>query len=102
MGNPAYKGEWSPKQIPNPDFVEGVQLGAFDNAFIGFELWTVNNGTIFDNILVTDDLDTAWKMADERWKPVSDGEKAAKEAYDKIHKPDEPAADAEDEAPEDE
>jgi len=24
---------------------------------LGFELWVVNNGTIFDNILVTDDLE---------------------------------------------
>ena len=48
--NPAYKGEWNPKQIPNKDYVKGEQLAAFDAKYIGFELWIVNNGTISANI----------------------------------------------------
>jgi calreticulin len=56
--NPAYIGEWNPKQIANKDFEEGVQLAAYDSAYIGYELWIVNNGTIFDNILVTDDKES--------------------------------------------
>ena len=59
IDNPAYKGEWSPKQIANPNYEEGVQLAAYDTAMLGFELWIVNNGTIFDNILVTDDIEYA-------------------------------------------
>lgn len=57
--NPAYKGEWAPKQTANPNYEEGVQLAAYDSAMLGFELWIVNNGTIFDNILVTDDIEYA-------------------------------------------
>merc|ERR1712106_1201324 len=75
--NPAYKGEWSPKQVANKDFVKGEQLAAFDASYIGYELWIVNNGTIFDNILVTDDIAYA----------KAKGEKLVKEAWDKENKP---------------
>merc|ERR1712205_60647 len=69
--NPAYKGEWNPKQIPNKDYVKGEQLAAFDAKYIGFELWIVNNGTIFDNILVTDDIEYAKKQGEKLWRPTS-------------------------------
>merc|ERR1711871_1869594 len=100
IDNPAYKGEWSPKQIKNKDYEEGVQLAAYDSAYVGFELWVVNNGTIFDNILVTDDLDYAKKPAEKLWKPTKDGEKEKKEAWDKENKPDEPEGGDDDEMPE--
>jgi len=89
--NPEYKGEWSPAQIANKDFEEGVQLAAYDSAMLGFELWIVNNGTIFDNILVTDDLEYAKAQGEKLWRPTSKGEKEKKEAWDKENKPaDEP------------
>merc|ERR1711869_14065 len=95
--NPAYKGEWNPKQIPNKDYVKGEQLAAFDAKYIGFELWIVNNGTIFDNILVTDDIEYAKKQGEKLWRPTSKGEKEVKEEWDKLNKPaDEPASDGED------
>merc|ERR1711957_991185 len=85
--NPAYKGEWSPKQIANKDYVKGEQLAAFDAKYIGYELWIVNNGTIFDNILVTDDIDYAKAQGEKLWRPTSKGEKEVKEAWDKENKP---------------
>jgi len=92
IDNPAYIGEWKPKQIDNPDYEEGVQLAAYDSAYVGYELWIVNNGTIFDNILVTDSLDYAKEQAEKLWRPTQKGEKEAKEAWDKENKPaDEPA-----------
>ena len=101
--NPAYKGEWNPKQIPNKDYVKGEQLAAFDAKYIGFELWIVNNGTIFDNILVTDDLEYAKAQAEKLWRPTKDGEKEKKEAWDKENKPaDEPMPDDEEGEGEDE
>ena len=94
--NPAYKGEWSPKQIKNKDFVEGEQLAAYDSFHVGYELWVVNNGTIFDNILVTDDKEYAKAQGEKLWKPTSEGEKEKKEAWDKENKPaDEPMPDDE-------
>jgi calreticulin len=85
--NPAYKGEWSPKQIDNPKYKADVQLAAYDAAMIGFELWIVNNGTIFDNILVTDDIEYAKSQGEKLWRPTSKGEKDVKEKWDKENKP---------------
>merc|ERR1712216_867892 len=87
IDNPDYKGEWKPAQITNPDFEEGVQLAAYDSAYVGYELWIVNNGTIFDNILVTDDLEYAKAQAEKLWRPTSEGERDAKEKWDKENKP---------------
>merc|ERR1719335_2052273 len=91
VSNPAYKGEWSPKQIKNKDYEEGVQLAAYDSFYVGYELWIVNNGTIFDNILVTDDLEYAKAQGEKLWRPTSKGEKEKKEEWDKINKPAEDA-----------
>jgi len=96
--NPAYIGEWKAKQVANPDFVENV-YGFDDIGSVGFELWTVNAGSIFDNIVVTDSLEEAWKHADEHWEKIKEGEKEAQEAFDKANAPPpaEPDADGEEE-----
>ena len=97
IDNPAYKGEWNPKQIKNKDYEEGVQLAAYDSYHIGYELWVVNNGTIFDNILVTDSVEYAKAQAEKLWRPTANGEKEKKEAWDKENAPaEEPPADDED------
>ena len=96
IDNPAYKGEWKPKQIKNKDYEEGVQLAAYEGAMLGFELWIVNNGTIFDNILVTDDIEYAKAQGEKLWKPTQEGEKEVKEKWDKENKPDEPEGGEED------
>lgn len=92
IANPAYKGEWTPQKIANKDYEEGVQLASYDSAYVGFELWIVNNGTIFDNILVTDDIEYAMAQGKELWKPTNAGEKLAKEEWDKINKPEDSEA----------
>jgi len=94
MDNPEYKGEWVQRRIPNPDFkgawvpeqianpdYHATQGQYADNAYVGFELWTVNNGTIFDNILITDDVEYAAAQAEKLFVPTMAGEKAAKEAW---------------------
>ena len=84
----AYVGEWKPKQIPNPAYEDGVQLAAYEKlAHVGFELWIVNNGTIFDNILVCDDIEYAKAQGEKLWRPTSKGEKDVKEKWDKENKP---------------
>merc|ERR1712072_547442 len=86
IDNPAYKGVWKAKQIPNEKFVENV-YSYDDIGSVGFELWTVNSGSIFDNIFVTDSLDKAWEHADAHWGKISEGEKDAQDAYDKANAP---------------
>merc|ERR1712187_754919 len=90
-------GEWKPARIANKDFEEGVQLASYDSYYVGYELWIVNNGTIFDNILVTDDLEYAKAQGEKLWRPTSKGEKEVKEKWDKENKPaeDVPEDDAE-------
>ena len=88
IDNPDYKGEWSPKQIDNKDYEQGVQLASYEKlAHVGFELWIVNNGTIFDNILVTDDIEYAKAQGEKLFKPTKEGEKEVKEKWDKENKP---------------
>lgn len=62
IDNTDYKGEWEHPLIANPDFVndEAVyNVCANGCGFVGFELWQVEAGTIFDNILVTDSVEEA-------------------------------------------
>jgi calreticulin len=78
--NPAYKGEWVHPQIANPAYHADDSIYAFeDNAAIGFDLWQVKAGTVFDNVLITDDLavQAAWA---KDFKTQSQGEEKAKKA----------------------
>merc|ERR1712144_92924 len=64
MGNPE-----------NEDDNEVYKFGDF--GFIGFDLWQVKGGTIFDNIIVCDDKAEADAFA-AKWKALSEVEKAEK------------------------
>merc|ERR1712117_303128 len=55
IDNPEYKGVWEQKKIANPDYKDDDNLYSYaDFGFLGFDLWQVKGGTIFDNIIVTD------------------------------------------------
>merc|ERR1711916_120626 len=57
ISNPDYKGIWEAKKIANPDFVDDDSVYKYEDfSFIGFDLWQVKGGTIFDNIIITDDV----------------------------------------------
>jgi len=103
IDNPDYKGEWKPRQIDNPDYKgkwvhpeidnpeynadDAKALGKFDEVCkIGFDLWQVKSGTIFDNILITDDVDEAKKIGDETWGVTKDAEKKMKDEQDEAEK----------------
>merc|ERR1719345_365458 len=80
--NPAYKGVWAPKKIANPKYVDDNTIGQYaDFSFVGIDIWQVKSGTIFDNVLITDSVDTA-KAAQEKIKTFQDAEKKTKEAAD--------------------
>jgi len=82
--NPEYKGEWVHPVIPNPAYKEDDTLYQYeDNGAVGFELWQVKAGTIFDNILVTDSVAEAKEHADATWAKTTKAEKAHKEEQDK-------------------
>merc|ERR1719272_1577760 len=78
VSNPAYKGIWEAKKIANPEYEDDDAVYKFaDFGFIGFDLWQVKGGTIFDNVIITDDKAEADKFA-EKWKALSDVEKEKK------------------------
>eukprot|EP00274_Cyanoptyche_gloeocystis_P004188 CAMPEP_0196656726 /NCGR_PEP_ID=MMETSP1086-20130531/19402_1 /TAXON_ID=77921 /ORGANISM="Cyanoptyche gloeocystis , Strain SAG4.97" /LENGTH=432 /DNA_ID=CAMNT_0041989579 /DNA_START=51 /DNA_END=1349 /DNA_ORIENTATION=- len=74
--NPAYKGEWKAKIIPNPEYVDDPAVYKFPPLrYIGIEVWQVKAGTIFDNFLVTDDIQEAQEFAKKTWAKSKDKEK---------------------------
>merc|ERR1711943_142155 len=81
--NPAYKGVWEAKLIANPKYAADDKLYSYPKfSTVGIDVWQVKSGTIFDNILLTDDVDYAKAHADKTWKAQKDGEKAMKEKAD--------------------
>merc|ERR1712242_140787 len=84
--NPAYKGIWEAKKIANPEYQDDDALYKYDNfGFIGFDLWQVKGGTIFDNVIITDDTAEADAFA-KKWKALSQLEKSKKEEEDAAKK----------------
>merc|ERR1712056_16913 len=82
ISNPAYKGIWEAKKIANPEYVDDNEVYKFaDFGSIGFDLWQVKAGTIFDNVIVTDDVAEADAFA-KKWKELSEVENAKKKEED--------------------
>merc|ERR1712003_225980 len=80
ISNPAYKGIWEAKKIANPEYEDDNTVYKYaDFGFLGFDLWQVKGGTIFDNIIVTDDVAEADTFA-KKWKELSAVEKEKKDA----------------------
>lgn len=85
--NPDYKGKWSPPKIPNPEYRPDPSLHAYNTAYIGFDLWQVKSGSIFDNIIITDDIEAATSFAEETFENFRTKEKEAKRVLDKRDAP---------------
>merc|ERR1711979_65116 len=82
ISNPAYKGFWEAKKIANPEYEDDDMVYKYDDfGFIGFDLWQVKGGTIFDNIIITDDTAEADSFA-KKWKGLSEVEQAKKKEAD--------------------
>lgn len=75
IANPAYKGKWTHPEIANPDFVEDKEIYAFNSEFVAFDLWQVKAGSIFDNIMVTDDVKEAENFLAQTYGKNKDAEK---------------------------
>merc|ERR1712218_242586 len=89
IDNPDYKGKWVHPEIDNPEYNadDAKTLGKYDEVCkIGFDLWQVKSGTIFDNVLITDDIAEAKRIGDETWGATKDPEKAMKDEQDEVEK----------------
>merc|ERR1712224_923748 len=99
ISNPAYKGVWEAKKIANPEYEDDDSVYKYEDfGFLGFDLWQVKGGTIFDNVIITDDKSEADAFA-KKWKDLSEVEKAKKKEEDDSKKADD--AKKEDEADDD-
>lgn len=78
IDNPDYKGPWVHPKIPNPDYKYDDKMYAVCEdgcTHVGFELWQVKSGTIFDDIIITDSLEEAQEFAKQTFFAKKDGEK---------------------------
>ena len=112
------KGAWIHPEIDNPEYNadDAKDIAKYDeNCKLGFDLWQVKSGTIFDNVLITDDAEHAKKVGEELWAVTKDAEKKMKDEQDEAEKKkaeeeaksagddvDEDDEDLDDEEPEDE
>jgi len=97
IDNPAHKGEWKPKQIDNPafkglwvhpeidnpEYAADATIGKYSEVCqLGFDLWQVKSGTIFDNVLIGNDPAEAKAIGEELWQATKAGEKKMKDAQE--------------------
>jgi len=98
IDNPDFQGEWKPKKIDNPDYKGKWEHPMIDNpeykynddmykvckdgcTHVGFEIWQVKTGTLFDDIIVTDSVEEAKEYAEKTFFKKKEGEKSM---YDEI------------------
>ncbi|XP_022901737.1 calnexin-like [Onthophagus taurus] len=78
IDNPNYKGKWKPKRIPNPDYFEDKHPFKMQSiSAVGFELWSMSDNILFDNLIITEEM----RIADE-WAAATFEKKRLKIAKD--------------------
>ncbi|KAH8963963.1 hypothetical protein BDL97_04G038600 [Sphagnum fallax] len=87
IDNPEYQGIWAPQQIPNPEYFELEKPNLEPIAAIGIEIWTMQDGILFDNVLVSHDEAAATEYREKTWKPKFDAEKEKEAAEVKLDDP---------------
>ncbi|KAL4792538.1 Calreticulin family-domain-containing protein [Aspergillus venezuelensis] len=81
IDNPAYKGPWAPRKIANPAYFEDKTPSNFEPiGGIGFEIWTMQNDILFDNIYIGHSVEDAEKLRKETFDIKHAVEKAEEEA----------------------
>ncbi|KAF2707802.1 calnexin-like protein [Pleomassaria siparia CBS 279.74] len=81
IDNPAYKGVWAPRKIKNPDYFEDKTPSKFEPiGAIGFEIWTMQNDILFDNIYIGHSVEDAEKLRADTFDVKLAAEKAEEEA----------------------
>ncbi|CAA7396012.1 unnamed protein product [Spirodela intermedia] len=83
IDNPNYKGTWKAQEIPNPSYFEIEKPDFEPIAAIGIEIWTMQDGILFDNILISDNEKVAESYRETVWKPKYQVEKEKEKAEEK-------------------
>ncbi|GJN87185.1 hypothetical protein Rhopal_000130-T1 [Rhodotorula paludigena] len=83
IDNPDYKGPWSPRKIPNPNYYHDDSPADLSPiAGLGFELWSMTDSILFDNIFLSSSEADLERFLDETYRVKAPLEAAA-EAADK-------------------
>ncbi|XP_076889731.1 calnexin homolog isoform X2 [Bidens hawaiensis] len=69
INNPNYMGVWKAREIPNVAYFEVDRPNLEPVAAVGIEILTMQDGILFDNILIASDEKTAESIRDATWKP---------------------------------
>lgn len=81
IDNPEYKGVWKPARIANPNYFKDPSPSKFEKmGGIGFELWTMQNQILFDNIFIGHSESELAKFTKETWGAKYPVEKALEDA----------------------
>jgi len=92
IDNPDYKGPWVHPEIDNPDFVDDDEIYAYESfGYVGVDIWQVKSGTIFDNIIITDDIEEAEAFMADTWGKTHEAEKEMFDAAEKKRRDEEEA-----------
>ena len=84
--NPNYKGPWIHPEIDNPEYTPDDKLYRYKEICgVGFDLWQVKAGTIFDNVLIADSEEEADEVQIDILQRVKEGKKM-KEKQDEEEK----------------
>jgi len=79
IDNPKYKGPWVHPEIDNPEYSPNSELYSYSSfCGIGLDLWQVKSGTIFDNILISDNIEAANEHAKSLWEVTARDENKMK------------------------
>lgn len=78
VDNPDYKGPWVHPEIANPEYVEDPNVHAVCNpcGALGFELWQVQSGSTFDDIIIADSVKDVEEFTEATFNKKKDEEKA--------------------------
>lgn len=83
--NPNYKGEWAPGMIANPNYHEDLAPSNLDPiGGIGFELWSVDNDILFDNIYLGHSIEDAELVGNETFTGKTIWERRDKELTERL------------------
>ncbi|GAA6034846.1 hypothetical protein JCM8097_009329 [Rhodosporidiobolus ruineniae] len=81
IDNPAYKGPWAPRKVANPDYYEDLSPANFNKiAGVGFELWSMDDDILFDNIYIGQSEADLNQFISETYAIKAPVEKALEEA----------------------
>ncbi|MCO5568640.1 hypothetical protein L7F22_022339 [Adiantum nelumboides] len=76
IDNPAYKGIWKAQEIPNLDYFYLEKPNLEPISAVAIEIWTMQDGILFDNMLITSNVDVAAEYREKEWKIKYEAEKA--------------------------